>query len=121
METSPIYLQKWLELADIENRKMAKRTWIPLMVSAAESRGNYQDPGYRKQFTSIEALIVPLAKRDQFSDADWQSIQRHNSHGAWAEESRFIAPHDYTDNDETPIATYPVLRQSFDTGEPTIW
>jgi hypothetical protein len=121
MDLHPVNLQKWLELADVENRKMAKRTWVPLMVSDSESTGRHKKPGFRKQFTSIESLIVPLAERDQFAEANWQSIQRNNPHWAWAEKGRFIAPHEYTEDDETPIATYPVLRQSFDTGEPDIW
>lgn len=105
MNTSPANLQNWLELADVETRKIAKRTWIPLMVSEAESTGIHQEPGYRKQFTSVEALIVPLDKRDQFAEAHWQSIQRDNPHWAWADENRFVAPHHYTEDDETPIAT----------------
>lgn len=121
MRSPSFNLQKWLELADVENRKKAKRTWVPLMVSEAESTGRHQEPGFRKQFTSIEALIVPLEMRNQFAKANWQSIQRNNPHWAWADEGRFIAPHEYTGDDETPIATYPILRQSFDTGEPEIW
>ncbi|MFM2199245.1 MAG: hypothetical protein RLZZ505_2677 [Verrucomicrobiota bacterium] len=121
MDQLPVNLQKWLELADVEKRKMAKRTWVPLMVSESESTGRHQEPGFRKQFTSIEALIVPLAKRDDFAEANWESIQRNNPHWAWADEVRFVAPDEYTDHNETPIATYPVLRQSFDTGEPEIW
>ncbi|MDP3850694.1 MAG: hypothetical protein Q8Q59_09340 [Luteolibacter sp.] len=120
MDQLPVNLQKWLELADVENRKMSKRTWVPLMVSDSESTGRHQEPGFRKQVTSIESLIVPLAERDRFAEANWHSIQRNNPR-AWADEGRFIAPHEYTEDDETPIATYPVLRQSFDTGEQDIW
>lgn len=114
-------LQEWLELADVEKKKIARRTWIPLMCQDSQSQGRARDPGHRKQFTSIESLIVPIKKRDEFANAHWDSIQRNNSHGAWADEDRFVAPDEYTINDEEPIATYPVLTQHFDTGEPRIW
>lgn len=121
MNTLSTDLQKWLELTDVENRKLAKRTWVPLMATEPESTGSHQEPGYRKQFTSIEALIVPLSKRDHFAESNWHSIQRDNPHWAWANGDIFIGPHEYTDNDTTSIATYPVLRQSFDADEPEIW
>lgn len=114
-------LKEWLELADIEKRKIATRTWIPLMICESNSDKEFKEPGHRKQFTSIESLIVPLHNRDLFSEANWESIRRNNPHWAWADESRFVAPHDYTRDDEAPIATYPVLTQHFDTGEPTTW
>ncbi len=114
-------LQEWLELADVEKRKIASRTWIPLMICEPEHKGEPEKPGYRKQFTSIESLIVPINKRDDFAGANWHSIHRNSSHRGWADEDRFIAPQEYTDSDEMPIATYPVLTQSFDTGEPLAW
>lgn len=114
-------LQNWLELADIEKRKLATRTWIPLMVSESRSEGESSKPGHRKQYTSIECLIVPLDQRSEFGTASWEGINRNSSHSGWANEDRFIAPHEYTGSDEVPIATYPVLTQHFDTGEPRLW
>lgn len=114
-------LEEWLELADVEKRKQATRTWIPLMVSESQSKGEVKAPGHRKQYTSIECLIVPLEKRGEFASAHWQGIHRNSSHSGWADEDRYIAPHEYTDNDQVPIATYPVLTQHFDTGEPRKW
>jgi hypothetical protein len=114
-------LQDWLEIADIEKRKFATRTWIPLMVSESHSEGESGKPGHRKQYTSIECLIVPLEKRGEFTNAHWEGIHRNSSHSGWADDHRFIAPHEYTDSDELPIAIYPVLTQHFDTGEPRIW
>ncbi len=114
-------LQEWLELADVEKRKLATRTWIPLMVSESQSEGESGKPGHRKQYTSIECLIVPLDKRAEFSTVHWEGIHRMNPHWAWADKYRFIAPHEYTGHSESPIATYPVLTQHFDTGETRIW
>lgn len=114
-------LQEWLELADVEKRKLATRTWIPLMVSESQNEGGMKEPGHRKQYTSIECLIVPLEKRGEFASAHWQGIHRSSSHSGWADEDGFISPHEYTDNDQLPIAAYPVLTQHFDTGEPRIW
>lgn len=118
---SNMRLQEWLELADVEKRKLAARTWIPLMICESQSEKELKEPGHRKQFTSTESLIVPLNNREEFADAQWQGIHRNTSHSGWADEDHFVAPHEYTGRDEMPIATYPVLTQHFDTGEPRIW
>ena len=114
--------QEYLELSDFEKRKCATRTWIPLMINESLSEGVSGKPGHRKQYTSIECLIVPLKSRGEFAHIRWQTISRNLPHSGWANEDRFIAPHEFTnDDDEEPIATYPVLTQRFDTGEAPVW
>lgn len=112
----------WLELKDIERKRFAGATWIPLMVNARTlEQGKPGHAGLKKEYQSIETLIVPVHNRAEFTSATWHEIVRHNPHAAWADEDRFLAPQDHEGNDGKPSATYPVLVQSFETGEPTIW
>jgi len=98
---------------DLEARSYGTATWIPLKVSdiiLKEGRSGYT--GYRKEFASVDCLIVPLSRRNEFERVDWQSVNRSNGDGAWVDEERFIPPGCYSGDFEV---RYPVIERMFDT------
>src|ERR1051325_7852910 len=110
---------EWIEAQDFENLSFEKATWIPLSVSKTDlESGRSGHIGCRRQYRSLESIIVPLALKDQFKDVDWQSIGVRSSDGAWADEKSFHPPGSYGGD---PHVLYPVLQRSFETGDPTQW
>lgn len=109
----------WIEAQDFEKLSFEKATWIPLAVSKTDlERGRPGHIGYRRQYRSLQSIIVPLELKDQFKDVDWQSIGPRHSDGAWADEKSFHPPGTYGGD---PRVLYPVIQRYFETGEPTQW
>jgi hypothetical protein len=110
---------EWIEARDFENLSFEKATWIPLAVSKTDlQKGRSGHIGHRRAYRSFEAIIVPLELRDGFKNVDWQSVAHRCSDGAWEDEEGFHPPGSYGGD---PRVLYPVIRRSFETGEPTQW
>jgi hypothetical protein len=111
--------RKWIEMHDLEKLSFAKATWIPLYMTKVEvSLGKPSTVGHRKDYQNCDSVIVPIDLVDSFKEADWQSISRHNPDGAWANNQSFFPPGCHMDD---PRVLHPVIRRSFDTGEPAQW
>lgn len=111
--------QTWIEMKDIESLSFDRATWIPLSVEKIGVEvGQYGRAGYRKSYYNIESIIVPIDLKDKFKNTDWQSIIRNWPDSAWASEDKYLPPGCYDENERI---RYPVIKQSFDTGEQTQW
>ncbi len=110
----------WIEATDIESLTFDKSTWIPLATSVLEFElGMKGFAGHREFYRSAESLVVPLAQREEFKEADWQTIVRHGgTDGVWADENNLYPPGCYH---QDPRVLYPVILRSFDSGETDEW
>jgi hypothetical protein len=111
--------QEWIEARDIERSSIEKATWIPLLVQAAPiQHGRPGTVGHRKAYEDYDSIIVPLDLQKEFKDVDWQSVSRNNPDAAWADDKGFYPPGSYYDD---PRILHPIIRRSFETGEPNQW
>lgn len=99
---SPADLQKivedkfpleWIEARDFERLSFDHATWIPLLLERKDLRhSRFGTPGFRESYRDIDSIIVPLNLQPDFQRIDWQSVSRHNSDGAWADDNDFYPP-----------------------------
>ena len=109
----------WIEMQDIEAISFEKATWIPLLVEKnVIAHGQHGHVGHRKEYRDFDSIIVPADVQHEFKRTDWQSVSRKMADHAWANEKGFWPPGIFM---EDPRVLYPVLQQSFDSGEPTEW
>jgi hypothetical protein len=110
---------EWIEARDVEHLSFDHSTWIPLVVQKTDVlRGKFGTPGYRKGYQDFDSIVVPLVLKASLEKIDWQSVSRHNSDNAWADEENFVPPGSYGGD---PKILYPVIQQRFATGDPTRW
>jgi hypothetical protein len=109
----------WVEAQDSEALSFDKATWIPLAMSVTDlESGQSGRIGYRRAYCNYETIIVPQRLRPRFKPLDWQSVTRHCPDRAWADEKSFHPPGCFQGDSRL---LYPVIQQSFETGEPTQW
>jgi hypothetical protein len=110
---------EWIEARDFERLSFERATWIPLVVQKKDlRRGRFGTPGFRDGYRDIDSIVVPLDLQADFQEIDWQSVSRHNSDGAWADDDGFYPPASYSAN---PRVLHPVIQRSFATGDPREW
>ena len=110
---------QWIECTDIERLSFDRATWIPILLEKDDvAHGEFGSPGYRKGYRDFDSIIVPLASKEKFEMIDWQSVSRHNSDTAWADDNGFYPPGSYSGD---PGVLYPVVQRSFDTNDPRQW
>ncbi len=111
--------QTWIEERDIEGLSFEKATWIPLLVTKTElMHGEVGTVGHRRAYQNIDSIIIPVDLKTKFEAVDWQSVKRHWPDSAWADDNTFLPPGCHHDD---PRVLYPVIKRSFETGEPTQW
>jgi hypothetical protein len=109
----------WIEMKDTEALSFEKATWIPLLVQRNDlEHGRRGYTGHRNEYCNFDSIIVPADLQNQFRKTDWHSVSRKNSDHAWANDEGFWPPGNFM---QEPKILYPVLQQSFDTGEPIQW
>jgi hypothetical protein len=110
---------EWIESRDFEQLSFDRSTWIPLVLEKIDiSYGRFGTPGYRNAYRDFDSIIVPLDLRSEFERIDWQSVSRHNSDCAWADDDAFYPPGTYSTE---PRILYPVIQRMFATGDPKEW
>ena len=84
---------EWIEARDFERMSFERATWIPLLVGKKDVRlGRFGTSGFRDGYQDIDSIVVPLDLKADFQEIDWQSVSRHNSDGAWADDNDFYPP-----------------------------
>jgi len=116
-ESTPL---AWIEAADLESLSFEKSTWPPMQSSVKDFEIEKTGfAGNREYYRSIETLVVPLAQREEFKNADWQTINRSGgTDGTWADDKMLYPPGCY---DQDPRIVYPVIVRSFDSGGRNEW
>jgi hypothetical protein len=110
---------EWIEVRDFEHLNFEKSTWIPLVLQKNDIlHGDFGAPGYRKAYRDLDSIIVPLDQQANFESVDWQSVSRHTSDAAWADDKGFCPPGSYSQNSQI---LYPVIQRTFATGDPKHW
>ena len=109
---------EWIEARDFERMSFERATWIPLLVRKKDVRlGRFGTSGFRDGYRDIDSIVVPLDLKADFQEIDWQSVSRHNSDGAWADDNDFYPPASHGN----PRVLHPVIQRSFATGDPLEW
>lgn len=112
-------LLEWFEMRDLQVPKVEGATWLPLHCSHTSfEHGEAGHAGHREEYLSLESLIIPSSRREEFDHLNWHSLTRNNSDTGWADEDGLISPGLY---DAQLDLQYPVLVQRHDTGEQTEW
>ena len=112
-------LRDWLEMIDLETPKVEGSSWVPLHTCEDVLRtGDSGYLGFREEIEIIETLIVPLHRREELKDLDWEAISRNGSDRGWADQDGLVTP---GLRDADADLRFPVLVQSHDTGEDTEW
>lgn len=112
-------LDEWLEMRDLETLKVEGATWLPLYAADVLMKvGESGHVGFREEYVAIESLIVPMTRRQELNNLNWQSISRNGSDTGWADEDGLTKPGLHDADRELQ---YPVLVQTHDTGEESEW
>lgn len=113
-------LDAWFRMEDIQRKDFSKLTWIPLKISKGRDHAaEFAQIGHRKEFFSIESVIVPSALVKEYENCDWHAIGSHTPERPWVRDDGTFIPSGC--HDENPDVRYPVVELNFETGEPSEW
>src|SRR5690606_379337 len=74
--------QLWFEMNDLRKRKLDNSVWVPLR--AKKSIRNdiaYGKNGYQDEFEGHASLMIPIDKKAETEDLDWEDIGINNDQG----------------------------------------
>lgn len=105
----------WPDFRKVIKRRYASRVWLPVYLSRSCKVGDYCNIGYSSTYEGAHSLIVPIERRHLAENYGWSSDV---SHTPWASEKVYMPSDEYWLNDQEPLGTRLVLRQTLpDRGE----
>jgi hypothetical protein len=114
--------QKWFEMTDIRNRKLATAVWIPLRsIDTIEDTGKFGCIGNRSEFYGVGTIAVPLEHKEQAIKLGWSEIGISRNHSGWADKDKYLPSDVYQDFHGSFSALHLVLDQRGNSVEPSEW
>ena len=115
--------RKWFEMKDVKGRSLTKAVWIPLCAYDASSKvGDYGHIGYKAEYFSAIAVMLPAESYKAALTLDWTCVSRNHSHRPCVQNGKFLAAGTFQSYGKHEIAgNYPVLQQRFEAGESEEW
>ena len=113
--------QKWFEMAELRQRSLDTKVWIPLAAShAVMSDGQQFHLGYQEEYFACETVAVPLNLRSQAEQLEWIDLS-NNGQGPEFFDKEYMPADQQLGYGDEPIGTRLVLRQSFTMHDADEW
>ncbi len=129
-------LVDWFEMKRLRTKSLDSDVWIPLWSIEEELKGAHFQPGSEQNDYCARSILVPNEFFDVVGKLQWDDVCSHYEACSWVDddgiyiscdEARESARKDECDRKEgedwwIPInGIYPVLVQSFECGEKSVW
>ncbi len=113
---------KWFEMADLKKRSLSRASWIPLLAYD-DSRRNGEPGyiGYKAEYFGAIAILFPSGESKKALAIDWTEINRSFGDKPYIEDGIYKRAGIFRSYRNNLIGEYPVLMQSFETGEQNVW
>lgn len=113
---------KWFEMRDLKKRSLTRASWIPLCAyDDSRKKGRYGLLGYENEYFGAGAILFPAHESKRALELEWMDVSRNWGHRPFVEDNEYFPAGTFRTFRGELTGTYPVLQQSFETGEPTIW
>lgn len=101
----------WPDFRGVVRRKIARRTWIPLLLSRSNEFGKYPQIGWRSSFEGVHTLVIHRDFRDKIESYGWNDDYHH---APWAGGQTYKPFDEYWEGDksESRLGFRLVSRQS---------
>lgn len=101
----------WPDFRSVVRRRIARRTWIPILLSRSNEVGKYPQVGWRSSFEGVHTLVVGRELREKIGSYSWSNDSHH---APWASQQVYKPFDEYwqTDESESRLGFRLVSRQS---------
>ncbi|MBZ0220388.1 MAG: hypothetical protein K8I01_08160 [Candidatus Methylomirabilis sp.] len=111
----------WFLMTDIKKRSLIKASWTPLCAYDEHTiNGEPGHIGYEREYFGSVGLIFPIDQAREAFLLQWDEVIPKWGHKPCVENGKYF-PADVYSFCNGLLGTYPVLQQSFDSGEPCVW
>lgn len=129
-------LTDWFEMKRLRTKSLVSDVWIPLFSVEEEQKGNLYEPGGEHNDFCVRSILVSNQDFGHVCKLKWNDVCMHYEACSWVDdegvyvscdEARESARKDECDRKEgedwwIPIkGIYPVLIQTFECGEKSVW
>ncbi|MCX9148037.1 hypothetical protein [Erythrobacter sp. WG] len=88
----------WPDLKNAVRRKIARRTWIPILLSRSNDIGKYPHVGWRSSFEGVHSLVIHRSLSEKFGSYGWSNDYHH---APWASRQTYKPFDEYWESDES--------------------
>jgi len=109
-------------MGDYKRRSLTSASWIPLRAyDDSKKRGRYGYLGYLSDYFAAVAILLPGEESKKALSLEWADVCLTSHFGPYLEDNKYFPAGTYRSHRSNLLGTFPVLSQSFDSGEPRTW
>ena len=129
-------LADWFEMKRLRTKSLDSDVWIPLFSVEEEQKGNHYEPGAENNDYCVRSILVSNQDFDKVCKLKWNDVFNQYEAVSWVDDAGVYVSCDEAREsirkDECDIkdgedwwipfnGIYPVLIQSFECGEKSVW
>lgn len=113
---------KWFEMRDLKRRSLTRASWIPLCAyDDSRKKGRFGYLGYELEYFAAVSILFPVADCEKALALGWADVSHNWGYKPYVDNDDYFSAGTFRSFTGELVGDYPVLRQSFDAGEPSIW